>query len=397
MHNKKRDYILSLIFILLFLLGFGLVMIYSTSSYTAALEYDGDGLYYFRKQLFAIVLGTVAMFFISLFPYSAYRKLGLAAYIVGFLFLLLILTPLGHEANGARRWIIIAGISLQPAEIAKVAIAIFTSSFLMEIKPEARSSWRAIFSVLVPAGAYCAYILFVTNNLSSAIIVGGIAYFILLLSSKSKTNALIVLFGILIVGIAVVLMIVNGVGTNIWGFRGERILAWLNPEKYADGKGFQTLQSLYGIGSGGFFGKGLGKSIQKLGFLPFASNDMIFAIVCEELGIFGGLAVIVLFVFLLLRLKTLTEYVKDPFGNMLIVGVFVEIAIQVILNIAVVTNTIPNTGISLPFISYGGTSVAILLAEMGIIFNIALKADFVNGNKPARKKRKSPNTDEGRE
>lgn len=394
MSRKKRDYILSLIFILLFLLGFGLVMIYSTSSYTAALEFDGDGLYYFKKQLFAVILGLVMMFVLAIFPYKFYRNLGLIAYIVGLLSLLLILTPLGYEANGARRWISVAGISLQPAEIAKVAIVIFTASFLAEIKPEARSSWKAIFTVLIPAGIYCGFLFGVTKNLSSAIIVGGMAYFILLLSSDKKRNALIILFAVALAGALVFFLIIKGVGS--WGFRGERILAWLNPEKYADGKGFQTLQSLYGIGSGGFFGKGLGKSIQKLGFLPFASNDMIFAIICEELGLFGGLAVIILFVFLLLRMKTLTENVRDPFGNMLVVGIFAQIAIQVILNIAVVTNTIPNTGISLPFISYGGTSVAILLAEMGIVFNVALNADFSDMKKPMKKKRPENNPNEAR-
>lgn len=363
-------------------------MIYSTSSYTAALEFDGDGLYYFKKQLFATLLGLVAMLFFAVFPYEYYRKLGLIAYLVGLLSLLMVLTPLGYAVNGARRWIRIGGLSVQPAEIAKVTIIIFTASFLMEMSSEARSSWRGIFAILLPTGIYCGILLFVTNNLSSAIIVGGIAYFILLLSSDKKINALILLGIVCILGVGALLAIIYGVGSDIWGFRGERILAWLDLEKHADGIGFQTLQSLYGIGSGGFFGKGLGKSVQKLGFLPYATNDMIFSVICEELGIFGGFSLIVLFMFLLMRLKTLTEYVKDPFGNMIVVGVFSQIAIQVILNIAVVTNTIPNTGISLPFISYGGTSAAILLAELGVVFNIALKGDFVNGNRLPRRKKK---------
>lgn len=155
------------------------------------------------------------------------------------------------------------------------------------------------------------------------------------------------------------------------GFRGGRILAWLNPEDYASGTGFQTLQALYAIGSGGIFGKGLGQSMQKLGFLPEAQNDMIFSIICEELGLFGGIAVILLFVLLIWRFMVIANNSSDLFGALLVVGVMGHIAIQVILNIAVVTNTIPNTGISLPFISYGGSSVMFLMVEIGLVLSVA--------------------------
>ena len=154
-------------------------------------------------------------------------------------------------------------------------------------------------------------------------------------------------------------------------FRGDRILAWLNPEEYASGTGFQTLQALYAIGSGGIFGKGLGQSMQKLGFLPEAQNDMIFSIICEELGLFGGIAVILLFILLIWRFMVIANNAPDLFGALLVVGVMGHIAIQVILNIAVVTNTIPNTGISLPFISYGGSSVMFLLIEIGLVLSVA--------------------------
>ena len=150
-----------------------------------------------------------------------------------------------------------------------------------------------------------------------------------------------------------------------------RILAWLNPEDYASGTGFQTLQALYAIGSGGIFGKGLGQSMQKLGFLPEAQNDMIFSIICEELGLFGGIAVILLFVLLIWRFMVIANNSSDLFGALLVVGVMGHIAIQVILNIAVVTNTIPNTGISLPFISYGGSSVMFLMVEIGLVLSVA--------------------------
>ena len=158
--------------------------------------------------------------------------------------------------------------------------------------------------------------------------------------------------------------------TEKLGFRGLRILAWLNPEAYADGKGFQTLQALYAIGSGGIFGKGLGESIQKLGFLPEAQNDMIFSIICEELGLFGAIAVILLFLLLIWRCMIIANNAPDLFGALLVVGVMGHLAIQVILNIAVCTSVIPNTGISLPFISYGGSSVVFLLIEIGIVLNV---------------------------
>ena len=154
-------------------------------------------------------------------------------------------------------------------------------------------------------------------------------------------------------------------------FRFERILAWVNPEKFADDTGFQTVQSLYAIGSGGLFGKGLGKSLQKLGFIPEAQNDMIFSVICEELGLFGALCILIVFGIMLWRFVYIATNAPDLTGSLLVVGVFAHIAIQVVLNVAVVTNLIPNTGISLPFISYGGTSVLFLMAEMGIVLNVS--------------------------
>ena len=164
------------------------------------------------------------------------------------------------------------------------------------------------------------------------------------------------------------------------GLRGARIRAWLDPEAYASGKGYQTLQSLYAIGSGGFFGKGLGQSTQKLGFIPEAQNDMIFSIICEELGLFGGLCIMFLFVLLLWRLMIIANNAPDLYGGLLVVGVMAHMAVQVILNVGVVTNIIPNTGISLPFISYGGSSVMFLLIELGIVFSVSRSIVFKEDN-----------------
>ena len=216
----------------------------------------------------------------------------------------------------------------------------------------------------------------ITRNLSSAIIVVGIAALMLFVACPDyKRFVLLALTGIAgaaLVVYASVHMAASQAGeTEGMGFRFERILAWLDPEAYASGKGFQTIQALYAIGSGGILGKGLGSSMQKLGFLPEAQNDMIFSIICEELGLFGGFAVIIMFVMLIWRFMVIANNAPDLFGALLVVGVLGHVAIQVILNIAVVTNTIPNTGISLPFISYGGSSVMFLLIEIGLVLSVA--------------------------
>lgn len=211
----------------------------------------------------------------------------------------------------------------------------------------------------------------ITNNLSSAIIVLGIAILMLFVASP-QYKPFFIIGGI---GALAVIGVIFGVKQlqSIEGldFRFARIMAWLDPEAYASGKGFQTLQALYAIGSGGIFGKGLGQSIQKLGFLPEQQNDMIFSIICEELGLFGGIAVILIFLLLIWRLMIIANNASDLFGALLVVGVLGHIAIQVILNVAVVTNSMPNTGVSLPFISYGGSSILFLLIEMGLVMSVA--------------------------
>jgi cell division protein FtsW len=180
----------------------------------------------------------------------------------------------------------------------------------------------------------------------------------------------------LLFALSIVMFLKFGKVPDGLGFRLERVLAWLDPEKYYEGKGYQILQSLYGIGSGGIFGKHLGKSMQKMGFLSEAKNDMIFSVICEELGLVGGFSVIAMYVLLLWKIRDVSLYCKDYFGNLLITGIFAHIAIQVVMNIAVATNIMPNTGVSLPFISYGGSSLMILMAEMGIVFNIGRYAKF---------------------
>lgn len=190
-------------------------------------------------------------------------------------------------------------------------------------------------------------------------------------SPDYKRFILLGIVGVAVAALAVFVIVkLNESQSASVGVRGGRILAWLDPEAYASGKGFQTLQALYAIGSGGILGKGLGQSKQKLGFMPEAQNDMIFSIICEELGLFGAVSILIMFLLLIWRFMVIANNASDLFGALLVVGVMGHIAIQVILNVAVVTNTIPNTGISLPFISYGGSSVMFLLAEIGLVLSV---------------------------
>lgn len=359
----------SLLFIVLFLVGFGMVMVFSSSSYEANLK--GDATSYLRQQLFASILGLVAMMVVANIPYHFWERFAILAYI-GSIVLVLLIIPFGHSSGGATRWLYIGGISLQVAEVAKLGMILFLSSLICTLGKGIRSNKGFLIVLLSPAPV--AVMLWqITNNLSSAIIVMAIAVLMLFVSCPDYKR--FILLGLLTIAVAaaVVFYVVQTAQAHVddLDFRGARILAWLDPEAYASDKGFQTLQALYAIGSGGVLGKGLGESMQKRGFLPEAQNDMIFSIICEELGLFGGIAVIVLFLMLIWRLMIIANNAADLYGALLVVGVLGHIAVQVILNIAVVTNTIPNTGISLPFISYGGSSVMFLLIEIGITLSVA--------------------------
>ena len=371
-NRKQSEYFFdyTLLFIVLFLLGFGLIMVYSTSSYEASISANlkYDEAYYLKHQAFAAVMGFFAMIVVANIPYHFWERFATLGYFVSAILIVLVLTPLGIEANGARRWLNL-GLSVQPAEIAKLCMILFLASFICKMGKGIRTGRGFWMGLMIPV-PICVMVWKITNNMSSAIIIFGIALLMLFVASPDyKRFVLMGAAGVAAVA-ALVFAIIQMEHSDL-GFRGGRILAWLNPEDYASGTGFQTLQALYAIGSGGIFGKGLGQSMQKLGFLPEAQNDMIFSIICEELGLFGGIAVILLFVLLIWRFMVIANNSSDLFGALLVVGVMGHIAIQVILNIAVVTNTIPNTGISLPFISYGGSSVMFLMVEIGLVLSVA--------------------------
>ena len=370
--NKKEffyDY--TLLIIVMFLVCFGLVMLYSVSSYSAMSEH-GDPAHYLKSQIFATVVGVGVMIFLNIVDYHVWEKFATLGYVVANVLILLVLSPRGITKNGATRWIDVFGISLQPAEVAKIAIILLNAVLICKIgRGITRVKSYAILMgiALVPASL----IFFVTSNLSSALIVMGITALMCFVADPKYKKHLVV-FGALIVlavaGIALILVLTGG-ETGSGDYRFDRVLAWLDPEAFASDDGFQILQALYAIGSGGIWGKGLGQSMQKLGFLPEAQNDMVFSIICEELGLFGAFCVLLLFIMLIWRFMFIANNAPDLFGALLVVGVMAHFAIQVILNIAVVTNSIPNTGITLPFISYGGSSVVFLLAEIGLVLNVA--------------------------
>lgn len=367
--KKKPRYVdYALIFIVFFMLAFGLVMLYSTSSYEAAMQL-GDSMYYLKHQAVSMALGVGLMIVISFLPYHFYKRLAPGLYIFAAAFIVAVI-PFGYTANGAKRWIRIFGISVQPAEVAKVAIIIFTATIIVNVGRKINAK-KGVLKILMFAIIYAALIYAITKNLSSAIIVVGISFVMLFVATPGYRRYILFLLLVTVlavVGVYAITKIPDSTGMN---FRFARILAWLDPEAYASGKGYQTLQSLYAIGSGGIFGKGLGESMQKMGFIPEVQNDMIFSIICEELGLFGGIAVILMFILLIWRMVIIASNAPDMFGSLLVVGVMAHISIQVILNIAVVTNVLPNTGITLPFISYGGSAVLLQLVEIGIVLSVA--------------------------
>ncbi len=365
---KAETYVdYSLIFVILFLLAFGLIMLYSTSSYDANLH-TGDAAYYFKHQLGPTLLGIAAMTAMSFFPYRFWDRLAVPVYVFSAIMLILVI-PFGTVVNGAKRWIRIAGISIQPAEIAKLAVIVFTATMIVKLKKNLLSLKGFGIALLFPA-LLAGMVYKITSNLSSAVIIMGIAMIMLFVSTPGYKRYVITAVAVLGFAAAIVYIIANADDSSGMNYRFQRVLAWLDPAAYASDDGFQTLQALYAIGSGGIFGKGLGESMQKMK-LPEAQNDMIFSIICEELGLFGAIAVMLMFLLLIWRLMLIANNAPDMFGALLVIGVMGHIAIQVILNIAVVTNTIPNTGITLPFISYGGSAVIIQLAEIGIALNVA--------------------------
>lgn len=366
-HNM--DYVL--LAVVLFLVAFGLLMVYSASSYEAGIDHD-DSAFYLKKQASSTLIGFVGLIVMTRFPYKALQRFDFLSIIVSVVLIVLVLTPLGITRNGARRWLNLAVTSFQPAEVAKIGVIIYVASIIQRLEMVGKNVIRTpkgLAIIMFPPTLVAGLIYGITNNLSSAIIVMGIAVAMVFVAVPDYKWFVVSGVSGLAAVAALVLYVSNADPSS--NFRLARVKAWLDPESFSNDRAFQTLQALYAIGSGGIWGKGLGQSMQKRKFLPEAQNDMIFSIVCEELGLFGALTIILLFVVLIWSCMVIANKTMDRFGSLLVVGVMAHYAIQVILNIAVVTNTIPNTGITLPFISYGGTSTLFLLMEIGIVLNVS--------------------------
>ena len=360
-----------LVAVLIFLICFGLIMLYSTSYYSAQIDYKGDGAFYFRRQLLFSGGSLLVMYVVTKVDYHRYTRYATILYVVSFILMALVQTPLGVEVNGARRWLRFPVIQrFQPSEITKIAMILFIPYLICKFGKKAYTKKGALqillFGILAAAGVFV-----LTENLSTAIIVFGISAVIFFVAYP-RTRKIGIVFVCLVVGGLIAGQILGRLLESSGNFRLQRILSWVDPEKYAKSGAFQTMQGLQAIGSGGFFGKGLGGSAQKM-VIPEPQNDMILSIICEELGVFGLIVVLVLFGMLLYRLMFIAQNAPDLYGSLIVTGVFAHIAIQVLLNVAVVLNVIPTTGITLPFISYGGTSAVFLMIEMGIVLNVSGK------------------------
>ena len=351
--KESIDYVL--LILVLLLVVFGLVVLYSTSAYNGRVKF-ADPAYYLRKQFFATSIGLFSMYLVSCMDYRRLQNYAWIGYGIALMLSTAVLF-VGREYNGSKRWLALGPLSFQPSEYAKLAVVVLLAAIVSRNASHMKS-WKYMFLVILLILPVVGLV--GSNNLSTAIIILGIAVILIFVANPQFLPFL------WIGGTGVGFI---GIFLSLESYRLERLAIWRNPELYE--KGYQTMQGLYAIGSGGLFGVGLGGSMQKLGFVPEAQNDMIFSIICEELGLTGAVAVLVIFGLLIWRLMVIATWTKDLFGTLLAAGVMGHIMIQVILNVAVVTNTIPNTGITLPFVSYGGTSVVFLLLEMGIALSVS--------------------------
>lgn len=358
----NMDYTLLVTMVLLVLIG--IVMVYSASYYVASTSprFGNDMFSLVRSQIVAAFMGFAALIVMTNFNYKYLRKFSLLAFLVAFV--LLVLTILiGDDAGGAQRWLDLPIVGrFQPSEVAKLALIMLISHMISQNK-ELADKMLGIVKLGIPIGIMILMIGIGTNNMSSAIIVAIIGFGIIFVASK-MTIPFIIAGGIATAGLVFVL------STGL-GFRAGRFAAWLDPFADPTNTGFQIIQSLFAIGSGGMFGLGLGQSRQKLGFIPEAHNDIIFSVIAEELGFIGASLVLFLFGVYLWRAIKIAFNARDLYGCLLATGCALMVGSQAIINIAVVTNSIPNTGVPLPFISHGGTSLLVMMTATGILLNIS--------------------------
>lgn len=362
--NKKNIKTVDITFlsIVLILVSIGLVMLYS-SSFAYALLRHNDSFAYIRDQLIFSIIGLFSMFIISKINYRVIKKL---TYIVlAIAIVLLVVVLFMQPLNNARRWIIIKPFgTIQPSEIAKFAIILFCANWLSDHQSKIKQFKYGVLPFICVLAIVCG-LMILEPHLSGTVLIVSITLAMMWIGGTKK-----IWFGMGGLSIGVLLLGVV-LFTDIISYASDRLKYWLDPFQDALNKGFQTVQSLLAIGSGGFLGVGLGASRQKYLYVPEPQNDFIFSIICEELGFVGAVFIIGLFIAFILRGFYIATRAKDQFGALMVAGLIIQVGLQALLNIAVVTNTIPNTGISLPFFSYGGSSLIMLLSQMGIVLSIS--------------------------
>ena len=357
---KSGDFVLTIL--VLILVVFGVIMVFS-SSYYSAINDTGDPYSYLKKDIIWAVLGLGAMLFCAMFDYRIYAKAAPAILVISLVLLALLFTPLGVDRNGAVRWIGVGDFTVMPGEIAKIAAIIFVAWYLSKDPKIIKSFTRGVLPLLGLIGLYFGLII-LQPNLSTAITVSGIIIGMMFVAGLNT----VYLGGIVALGaVGITFMIL----TDSDGYRLKRLTSFLDPFQDPLGDGYQVIQSLLALGSGGIFGVGLGKSIQKTLYLPEPQNDFIFAIIGEELGYVGCLLLIACYIILIWRGTHIALNAPDMFGTLLAAGITIMLAIQVVLNIAVVTSSMPPTGITLPFVSYGGNALMLFMGSMGILLNIS--------------------------
>lgn len=372
-----RSYLLSydmnLIVAVIFLIVFGLIMIYSSSYYTASMSqaYNYDPTYLLKSQAKYSLLGVAVMLIVANIDYHKWRYFAVLGLIGSMILIALLMVPgLGVTVKGATRWLQIKGVGqFQVAEPVKVGMIIFSAAFICKYA-HSLNQWKVLLKVMAPTAVVAGMILKISNNMSTAVIVFGISFLMVFMVHPKYYPFMIMGLIVAVIAAGVIYYTLHMPEADSDSpFRIARIVAWLKPYEYESDKAYQSLQGVYAIGSGGLMGKGLGNSIQKLR-IPEPFNDMIFAIICEELGIFGAGLVILLFIYLLYQLYTIAQTAEDLFGRLLAIGVFSHVALQAVLNLLVVTRLFPTTGVTLPFFSYGGTATVFLLIELGMVLNV---------------------------
>lgn len=356
--SKKRGDLLIPAIVLL-LSSFGVLMIYSASYYQANIQY-GDSLYYFRKQLIGLILGLISMIAISFFDYKKLLKIRYPLLILSIVLLVLVFTPIGVENYGAKRWIGVGSITIQPSEIAKFSYVIFVAGYFYK-NPARAKSFKGILPVL-GVGLLICLLIMIEPNMSITVCVGALMIALMFSAGMKKRYLLLIIIPILI---ALPLLII------IEPYRLKRLMAFINPWASPKGEGYQLLQSLYALGSGGLFGVGLFNSRQKYRFLPFAESDFILSVIGEETGFIGTGILFIIMMFLSYRGYKTAVKCKNFFGFILAVGITTVFTVQALINALVVTGSIPPTGLPLPFISCGNTSLIVFMTAFGILYNIS--------------------------